>query len=158
MRYVSLFLLAVVLYSCAPRAEKKPMSPSDFVRLERTPCFGSCPVYIVTIFGDGRIAFEGHQYVTVTGTVSGHTAIDSVSLLFEQAEKIHFFDLQDSYESKKINDSLTEMVTDLPGRRITVSSVGNTKTVYDYYGGPPELQAFADAIDRIANTKRWVGR
>jgi hypothetical protein len=144
--------------SCAPRVERSGLTADDYIRLERTPCFGSCPVYSLTIKGNGETEFTGKMYVKVTGTLHSHVDLDSVYELFDEADAMHFFDLNDRYESKKINDTITEMVTDLPGRRITVQRGGKMKTVYDYYGGPPQLRQFAEHIDQVADAGQWVGR
>lgn len=158
MRCVSLIAIAMVALSCAPRAERNDIAATDYIQLERTPCFGSCPVYSLRIKGDGETEFTGTANVKVMGTLHSHVSLDSVRLLFDRAEQMHFFELNDGYESVKINDSVIEMVTDLPGRRITLSHAGRTKSVYDYYGGPPELRQLAEEIDRVANASQWVGR
>jgi hypothetical protein len=158
MGFVNLFILALMVSSCAPRAERIALTHEDYIRLERTPCFGSCPVYAITIRGDGETEFIGKMYVKVTGTIHGHIPLDSVYSLFDRADRMHFFDLEDRYESKKINDTITETVTDLPGRDLTVSHAGKTKTVHDYYGGPPALARFADEIDAVADVQNWTGR
>src|SRR5947209_16055953 len=40
-----------------------PMAPqpSDFVELQRTSCFGSCPVYTVRIHADGLVNWRGER-------------------------------------------------------------------------------------------------
>ena len=35
-----------------------PLLQYDSISLERTPCFGPCPVYVVTFFKDGRATLE----------------------------------------------------------------------------------------------------
>ena len=37
------------------------------IRLERSGCFGSCPVYDVTLSGTGEVRYEGRKYVKQTG-------------------------------------------------------------------------------------------
>src|SRR6202171_787505 len=41
---------------------------NDFVTLERTVCFGTCPSYLVTITSDGTVTFEGRDFVKTKGT------------------------------------------------------------------------------------------
>ncbi len=46
----------------------RPMAiDSETIRYETAPCFGTCPVYAVTIAPDGRGTFEGKRFTAVTG-------------------------------------------------------------------------------------------
>ena len=36
------------------------------ITLERGPCFGTCPVYSVTLDGSGAVLFEGRRFVADT--------------------------------------------------------------------------------------------
>jgi len=40
---------------------------SETIRYETAPCFGTCPVYSVTVTPDGKGTFEGRQFTAVTG-------------------------------------------------------------------------------------------
>src|SRR4051812_16205110 len=42
------------------------------VTFERTPCFGTCPVYRVNVNGNGEVKFEGIRNVDSVGTFVGH--------------------------------------------------------------------------------------
>ena len=39
----------------------------ETITLERQPCFGFCPVYTLTIHGDGQVEYDGLNHVEVTG-------------------------------------------------------------------------------------------
>jgi len=54
----------------APRA-RASASDSARISLERRPCFGTCPVYTVTLEGSGVVRFEGVRFVKDTGTSVG---------------------------------------------------------------------------------------
>jgi hypothetical protein len=41
---------------------------SETIRYETAPCFGTCPVYSVTVTPDGKGIFEGKRFTAVTGT------------------------------------------------------------------------------------------
>ncbi|WP_228369368.1 DUF6438 domain-containing protein [Candidatus Nitrososphaera gargensis] len=40
---------------------------SAIITLERTVCYGTCPDYSLTIYGNGAVVYEGHRWVAVTG-------------------------------------------------------------------------------------------
>src|SRR5215470_4885507 len=53
------FKPSMLAADCPNAAESNPpagpVQPTDFVELQRTPCFGPCPVYTVQIRGDGQV-------------------------------------------------------------------------------------------------------
>jgi hypothetical protein len=54
---------------CAPAAAR---SRSPVVTLERTACFGTCPVYKVAIDADGAVRWRGEANVAHKGRARGH--------------------------------------------------------------------------------------
>lgn len=51
----------------APMASAPIAIESESIRYETSRCFGTCPVYAVTVQPDGRGTFEGRQFTAVTG-------------------------------------------------------------------------------------------
>ena len=69
---------AVLLGGCAtvpggeagasgPDAGRPVAIEAETIRYETSPCFGTCPVYTVTVQPDGRGTFEGKRFTAVTG-------------------------------------------------------------------------------------------
>ena len=51
---------AVIIGLAAVVAAQEPDPPPDaLIRLQRTSCFGSCPIYTVTIDARGTVTYEG---------------------------------------------------------------------------------------------------
>ena len=129
----------------------KSSKPSDYlnavITLERTMCFGTCPAYKLTIYGDGRVVYEGENYVKVTGTQNADISEDDVKGLVDEFYRIGYFSLADSY---------TADITDLPTTITSISIDGKTKQVVDYHGAPLALVDLEKRIDEVANTKIWV--
>jgi hypothetical protein len=69
--------------------------PSDLngvrTKLVRTPCFGLCPDYSVSIFGDGTVLYEGRRFVKNKGERHGRVSIDAVRLLANRFMFIRLF-------------------------------------------------------------------
>jgi hypothetical protein len=66
MRSIAI-LAAALLAGCTTASETNP-APAQSVRFEITPCFGSCPVFTMTISADGHGVYEGGRFVKVKGT------------------------------------------------------------------------------------------
>ena len=65
----------------AGRAKAPAPLSTDEVQLTRTECYGTCPVYTVTIRGDGSVVFEGQASVAATSSANPSTRPVSVSPL-----------------------------------------------------------------------------
>ncbi|HET9907580.1 MAG TPA: DUF6438 domain-containing protein, partial [Anaerolineales bacterium] len=133
-----------------------PVSDSPLITLERTACFGTCPIYTLAIFEDGRVEYIGQDFVTITGEQTGSISTEQVKELLAAFESADYFNLQDQY---------TAPITDLPTTITTLSFEGKTKTISNYGGCMPDLlipapQALCDLeimIDEITNSAQWVG-
>lgn len=132
---------------------------NDQITLERGPCFGTCPIYHVTIASDGTVTFEGGDYVKTKGSATAHISPQRFQQLVVEFEKIKYFSLQDQYSGPA--DGCTTFMTDMPSANTAFSLNGRAKSVAHYYGcgGPeilPRLTALERRIDEIAGTEKWI--
>jgi hypothetical protein len=151
---------ALVLSGCAARSTE-PTQGTTFVRIERTACFGSCPVYTLTIYATGFVKFEGQQYVKSLGIFTDQIQPSVVATIFAKAEAIGFWSLADSYRASRevVKDGNTVLLlppTDLPTCYVTVSLDGRTKRIQDYWNAPEGLHELEQLIDNVGGVSRWV--
>lgn len=130
------------------------------VRLERSACFGTCPVYSLLVSRDGTLAWRGVAHVDARGERTGKVAADEFALIAAAAAHVRFLALRDHYAAK--SDGCTELWTDHGSIRITLQSTGGTKSVQYYLGckGPAELRRIAwlaDTIDEMTSSAQWIG-
>jgi Domain of unknown function (DUF6438)/Ankyrin repeats (3 copies) len=131
--------------------------PDDFViKLERTSCYGPCPIYMVSIDGNGKVTYEGRKFVRVEGRQSDNIPAGRVAALVSTVNRIRFFELNDEYRFIRNADGTTTSVTDLPTTFVTVTQGGRTKRIEDYVGAPEPLHQLEKEIDEAARTKRWI--
>lgn len=135
--------VALVVVQDRPTDAEQPIE----ITLERTACFGSCPVYTVTIDGDGAVTYDGRQFVRVSGRKTARITRDTVRALAAEFARIDFFALKDEY---------TAMVSDLPTVYVTLRQGDRTKRVKDYFGAPPALRNLERHIDEAAGVRQWV--
>jgi hypothetical protein len=130
--------------------------PDDLViKLERTPCFGPCPVYSVTIDATGNVTYDGVKFVRVEGRQSARISPSRVAALLEAAERIGFFGLQDQYRTIRNPDGTVTIVSDLPTTFVTITRGGRSKRVENYLGAPAGLKELEQQIDEAAGITRW---
>lgn len=158
MKRLILLILTVTLAACGTTPTPTVYSQAIFT-LERTPCFGFCPTYKITVYGDGRVEYDGQQNVDVVGKQTTTLTPEQLNDLIAAFEKTDYFKLSDNY---------TALVTDIPSTITSVTLNGQTKTIVDYGGcdfdfqdqpAPPQsLCDFEDKIDEVTNSAQWVGQ
>ena len=159
MKPITIAVLCLALAACslAGPASPTPDYSGAIITLERTPCFGSCPIYKLTIYGDGRVEYVGTQFVAVAGPRSDTLTAGQVRELFGAFELAGYFKLADEYMAP---------VTDLPTTITSLTLGGQSKTVSNYGGcmidmpnkAPQALCDLETKIDTITNSAQWVGQ
>jgi hypothetical protein len=125
--------------------------PQDvIITIERTMCFGFCPDYRLSIYGNGKVVYEGHYYVRVEGTRTTYIPKRKVRELVAEFERIGFYEFDDHYLIG---------ATDLPSVLVSINLEGKSKTI-DIYGGgaPDEIMNLIEQIEESVNVARWVGK
>jgi Domain of unknown function (DUF6438)/Ankyrin repeat len=150
-------ILVAASVGLSQTSEQKEGLPDDLViKLERTACFGTCPVYSVSIDAKGNVTYDGAKFVRVDGRQRDRIPPARVAILLETADRIGFFNLRDQYHSIRNPDGTETHVTDLPTAYVTITRGRQSKRVENYIGAPDGLKQLEDQIDEIARTKRWV--
>lgn len=143
-------LISLILLSLSvPCGAYDPQSV--VIRLERGPCYGSCPVYGVTLYGDGTVRYDGKDHVRIRGSQTAVIAPDAVKSLVEEIERNGFYSLNDAYTQVS--------VTDAPSAVLYVATDGKKKQVRHYLGdfkAPKILQVLENRVDELAGTGRWT--
>jgi len=165
---LGLVAAAALVAACArpssdvPADDARPapdLGAGPSVSLERRPCFGTCPIYTVTIAGTGAVRFEGRRFVADSGTFTGAIPRPRVDSLLAELEAAGYFDLADRYAMGAAG--CDRYATDLPTVITEVHLRGRAKRVeHDHgcAGAPSVLDSLEHRIDQVAGVAKWVGR
>lgn len=144
-------IIALALLAALPAAAQD--KGQLVITLERTACFGACPVYSLSIYADGTVIYNGERFVDVEGEQTGSIDPAAVDQLVAGFAAAGYFDWNDEY---------TEMyVSDLPTITTSVTRDGETKQITRYVGdnsAPIALPYLENWIDVVANTQQWTGK
>lgn len=149
LKYLSL-LIILILGVASVNAQESEANVA--ITLERTPCFGACPVYTVTILDDGTVNYNGTNFVEVTGEQTTQIDPATVALMVQAFEDAGFFEWNEAYD--------TQTVTDLPYINISVTRDGETHSIFHYigdYSAPLELAFLENWVDEMVGTQMWTG-
>ncbi len=164
---LSCSLLAMLLSACgggkaaagtdaspAPKVQPAPPpaepaeAPYDFLVLEKTPCFGKCPVYKAVIRSDGFATWDGRMNVSRTGRYEGRVDAATIREIRRQAHEIRFLDLAHKYP-------VDQVVTDLPETVLTIQFGDMVKVVRNQYGAPATLKSFQSYVEGLLAAVDW---
>ncbi len=129
------------------------MTPSvKKIILQRTRCCGPWPVYEVTVWGTGEVAYFGEAHVDKAGAHGWRISERRLQRLVEAFERADYFRLEDCYTSREI--------TDAPGCLTSIEyEDGSSKSIDHYHGDPTAPNALTeleDEIDRIVGVERYT--
>ena len=136
MRYIFVFL--VILYSSCNLSSSSTyeIQKKLIISLNKTACFGTCPVYKIKIYNNQSAIFEGIKFVEKEGSYNFKISKKEINTILNKAKKINF---------QKMEDEYIELITDLPTTYIMI----NNKQIKDYYGAPKELKELEEIIENI---------
>ena len=142
-------LLAVGI-GCQTQPPQTAIDVEVMVGLQRTACFGRCPVYELSVLNTGeatlkvgRFCDEAFGRSLAEGMHKARVDIKAWKEATDWAESMGFDTLQSRYDNPK--------VMDLPANIVTV----NGKTVFNRYGGP-DLNELYTRIERLVGATDWT--
>ena len=115
-----------------------PVKESLFITMERTPCLGMCPSYLIQIYNTGRVEYEGRTFAKKEGKHTKTLSKDAMDEITNMIREIGFFNLEDKYDAQ---------VTDIPSCIISVNLDGKKNKILDRYEGPNSLRNLEKLID-----------
>ncbi len=147
IKVLLVFLLAIIMV----RALMKPGFPNDFsivtMTLQRGACYGTCPDYDITIYGNGTVKWNGHRFVDSIGERESKISREQVYELVKGFYDSGYFFMRDHY---------TSSMTDGPSTTTSITIGPRTKSIYNYLSGPRRLYELEDRIDMIVDSKQWI--
>ena len=129
-------ILLGILLSCGLTKKANTSEIELIISLQRTACFGTCPIYKIEIFSDGSGIYTGTRFVQNIGITKFSLSETQLNLILTQAEAIGFTNMQEEY---------SEPISDLPTTFIQIED----KKIKDYTGAPKTLKNLENLIDQM---------
>ena len=121
-----------------------PANSTDVeIKLEKTACYGPCPVYSVIIYGDGTVLYDGVNHVGNIGKSTHQISEEHVDDLVAMIYKLNYFSLKDRYAAGWTDDST--VITS-----VRIDNDQKTVTNYGHYG-PDRLHEIEKKIDDLTS-------
>jgi hypothetical protein len=127
----------------------EPPLPKDSlaVSLERTPCFGRCPVFKIKVYASGFATYEGLNFAEKMGLYSYRFSQTDLDRIYKMAKAIDYFELESEYNDPR--------VTDLPSTISEIKLNDQAHRVNARMGTPQELKDFHENLGIMLNERDW---
>lgn len=124
------------------------------VKMERTLCYGTCPSYTLTILEDGKVTFNGREFVDHKGKATREMSQKNLKQLIQEIHNSQFMEMPSNPECES-------RMTDHPSVFITVEIEDERNSLTHYLGckgfeHEEELYKLEAAIDSLAETNKWI--
>ena len=130
-----LHYLLLLLISLSPQKKQEKNNKEIIIALERTACYGDCPVYKIEIYKDNSGIYHGKRFVQKIGYYNFQLTKSEVLNILQTADDIEF---------NKMKNEYIEAISDLPTTFICIKE----KKIKDYFGAPKTLKELEELIDR----------
>ncbi len=119
---------------------------SLFVYLERTPCYGECPMYKFKIYNSGYAHYEGKRFVEKLGTYETRLSAAVLNEIKAKVKDINYFGFKDQYP---------KTASDFPSVKTAIIIDGKRKEIMNGTGAPSALREFEKYLDSVKDGAEW---
>ena len=144
MKNIILLLCMLVCAAVSSSAQQKHISA---ISMSRTPCFGKCKVYTVTIDENGSVLYNGKIFVKYKGLYQKQLGKKRVAGFFKSVEQYQI----DTCQSRYVSDLM-----DGPELNYVITYMYGQKEIANAQIGPEFLSKISEKIDGLAKVdKTW---
>lgn len=144
MRILSTIILAILLTSCGT---KKAMIGEDFnITMQKGSCFGSCPVYTLSIDKNGYATYDGERFTDKIGKHGMQIAPDKFQAIANAFASADLASFDDDYPSN---------IADLPSATIAYANNAFTKRITGKRERPQKVKDLQAMLEEISQMDSW---
>ena len=152
---MKLFISSIFLLLLAPCNSEQKLSSTTTtnnystttILFAETPCYGNCPIYVLTL--DGK---------TMTATYKGEANTEKIGTYTKAITNEEFAQFMSAVENanfNKLDNEYLGNIPDFPIRETTLTVDGKAKKVRNRSQGPKELEAKEKVFRDYALTEGW---
>lgn len=117
-------------------------------------CYGSCPVYKLSIHHSGRVTYTGEWYVEQTGRHIWYLEQIEINKLNKALANCDYFNIK--------KEEGIEWCTDLPFCITSIEMQNGTKRKIEHYLNEPDewpaaLLKFEELVDKLVGIAKYIG-
>ena len=114
--------------------------PQMLASINRTACYGQCPMYKATFMDNGEVIYVGKRFVENIGTYKTLISVEEVNEIKAKITELDYFSLDSLYPTP---------ISDFPSCITEANLNGERKKVVNRRNPPKNLKAFEDFLDGL---------
>jgi hypothetical protein len=119
------------------------VAPELLASIQRTACYGQCPMYKATFMDNGEVKYVGKRFVDKIGTYSG---------LIPEAQIIEIKSIIKEYDYFSLDSLYPTPISDFPSCITEARLNGVSKRIVDRRNPPENLKSFERFLDAVLKT------
>ncbi len=123
--------------------------PRLLVSIERKPCYGKCPAFLLSIYDNGHATYQGIAHTPTIGHYSTKINKEMILKIQEQADSIRYFELQNTYPP------YGAIIADVPTTFTYVKFNLEENAIENHHNAPPVLFHFEAMLEELINELTW---
>lgn len=141
----TIYFLSIILFLTNCKTSKLGIAQIDFTA---GACFGTCPIFKMTIINDGTATYDAIRFNKTQGQFKASIQKVKLDSLNDLITKADFFNLNNNYATR---------ATDHPTYTLAITlKNGQTKKIVDYGpNGPQELRLVYKKIFSLRESQDW---
>lgn len=116
------------------------------IEYTKTPCLGRCPSFMLIVYKNGNIEYEGNMFVDKIGTFKGKIDLKITDPILAKANTIGFYNMEAEYDAG---------YTDIPTTILKINGDSTSHSVRDRWNGPTELHDLYTMLDQLIENINW---
>lgn len=146
-RSILLFTLIAMSMACTRKTQSAAAQGEKLIEMDKSPCFGLCPVYRLTVYRDGSMKVNAKQNMKISGIHTRQLDKSEIKSLRTRLEKMGL---------EKYKEEYREPIADAPSTEVRYFIDGRPKKIFTNYIFPEPLQKITDELDQKVIGEGWV--
>lgn len=134
-------------------AEDTDLSGDDFIEVHQLPSYSNGPVYIVRVYGDGRLAWHGEKAVASVGDASASVNAAQARALIANARRLGFGGLCDEYVMRGFDGGISVTTLSIGGQMKIVTNTGPSNAPSWLYKLSEQIASF-DSVQKLIGVRQ----
>lgn len=140
-------LLALPLLFMACKSQTAATSNELLITMKKTECYGTCPVYTLKVYLDGKITIHPKSHPVVKKASQGKLDSKTFNKLQNELDQLKVKDLKLKYDDEKLMDA--------PSTYLTFYNVSPEKEVKARVRIPQSLKNLIKNLETLVKTTKW---
>jgi len=126
------------------------MARDTMVSMRKGPCLGHCPVYSITIYNNGKVKYDGLNFVDLEGIYESTLSEEQKKQAKRLIGEVDLLKMYSRYPGS------VNMVSDVARTNLTISNGDLKFSTVISYGEPESLKNVQSYLEQLVKELSWV--